>query len=103
MNIIKLNYKDKKTAITDLLDKEVYVEVKDLNDEPQLTYGKGTQAVVEIGKIVLENGIYDADFNEVIAPVFANGYKYDVMSVQDIDFGSNEVYPKNPKHTFAGY
>jgi len=103
MEIYKLNYTDKETAIADLLVKGVYVEVKDLNDEPQLTYGKGIQAVVEIGKIVLENGTYDADFNEVTAPIFDDGYKYDVMSVKDIDFGSNEVYPKNPKHTFAGY
>jgi len=102
MEIYKLNYLDKETAIADLLAKGVYVEVKDLNDEPQLTYGKGIQAVVEIGKIVLENGTYDADFNEVTAPVFADGYAYDVMSDTTIDFGSNEIFPNNPVHGFAG-
>jgi hypothetical protein len=102
MEIYKLNYTDKETAIADLLAKGVYVEVKDLNDEPQLTYGNGIQAVVEIGKIVLENGTYDADFNEVTAPVFADGYAYDVMSDTTIYFGSNEIFPNNPVHGFAG-
>jgi len=83
MEIYKLNYKDKETAIADLLAKGVYVEVKDLNDEPQLTYGKGIQAVVEIGKIVLENGTYD------------------VMSDIEIVFES-EIFPNNPRHNFAG-
>lgn len=101
MEIYKLNYKDKETAIADLLVKGVYVEVKDLNDEPQLTYGKGIQAVVEIGKIVLENGTYDADFKEITAPVYANGYAYDVMSDIDYKFES-EIFPNNPKHNFAG-
>jgi hypothetical protein len=102
MEIYKLNYLDKETAIADLLAKGVYVEVKDLNDEPQLTYGKGIHAVVEIGKIVLENGTYDANFNEVTAPVFASGYAYDVMSDTTIDFGSNEIFPNNPVHGFSG-
>ena len=101
MEIYKLNYTDKETAIADLLAKGVYVEVKDLNDEPQLTYGNGIQAIVEIGKIVLENGIYDADFKEITAPVYADGYAFDVMSETAIDFES-EIFPNNPVHGFAG-
>jgi len=103
MEIYKLNYTDKETAMADLLAKGVYVEVKDLNDEPQLTYGKGVHAVVEIGKIVLTNGTYDADFNEVTAPVFADGYGFDIMSDVTFDFGNNEIFPKNSKHGFAGF
>lgn len=103
MEIYKLQYKDRETAIADLLAKGVYVEVKDLNDEPQLYYGKGIQAVVEIGKIVLTNGTYDAEFKELTAPIFADGYAYDVMSEIEIDFGINEIFPKSPKHGFAGY
>jgi len=104
MNIYKLNYTNKETAIADLLAKGVYVEVKDLNDEPQLTYGKGIQAVVEIGKIVLTNETigYDADFNEITDTIFADGYAYDIMSEQEIDFGINEIFPNNPVHGFAG-
>jgi len=89
--IYKLNYKDKETAIKDFLKKGVYIEVEDLNKEKQLVYGKGIQAIVEIGKIVLENGTYDADFNEITAPVYADGYAFDVMSDEVIKFGKAEM------------
>jgi len=97
MKIYKLNYTDKETAIADLLAKGVYIET-----EEGLIYGQGIHAVVEIGKIVLTNGTYDADFKELTAPIFADGYAYDVMSEQEIDFGINEIFPNNPVHGFAG-
>lgn len=99
--IYKLNYKDKETAIKDFLKKGVYIEVEDLNKEKSLVYGKGIQAIVEIGKIVLENGTYDAEFNEITAPVYAYGYAYDIMSDIEYKFES-EIFPNNPKHNFAG-
>jgi hypothetical protein len=102
MNIYKLKYTDKETAIADLLAKGVYIEVENLDKEITLTYGQGIQAVVNIGLIVLENGTYDADFNEITAPVYADGYHYDVMSENEIKF-DNSIEVKNPKHTFAGY
>ena len=95
--IYKLNYTNKETAMADLLAKGVYIET-----EEGLIYGQGIHAVVEIGKIVLTNGTYDADFNEITAPIFADGYAYDVMSEQEIDFGINEIFPNNPVHGFAG-
>ena len=98
MFIYKLKYTDKETAIADLLAKGVYIETKD-----GLTYAEGVQAVVEIGLIVLENGTYDEEGNVITEPIYADGYHYDVMSEQEIDFGSNEVVVNNPKHTFAGY
>ena len=101
MEIYKLNYTNKETAIADLLAKGVYVEIT-FEDVTLLTYGQGIQAVVEIGKIVLTNGTYDADFKEITAPIFADGYAYDVMSEQEIDFGINEIFPNNPVHGFAG-
>jgi hypothetical protein len=101
MEIYKLNYTDKETAIADLLAKGVYIEVENLDKEIVLSYGKGIQAIVEIGKIVLTNGIYDADFKEITAPVYADGYAYDVMSDTAIDFES-EIFPNNPVHGFAG-
>lgn len=101
MNIYKLKYTDKENAIADLLAKKVYVEVENLNKEITLAYGQGIQAVVEIGLIVLENGTYDADFNEITAPVYADGYHFDVMSEKEIDFGKNEIQVNNPKHIFA--
>lgn len=97
MNIYKLQYKDKETAMADLLAKKVYIKT-----EEGLSYANGIQAVVEIGKIVLEDGTYDEDGQELTAPVIADGYHYDVMSEQEIVF-KNEIVVNNPKHTFAGY
>ena len=95
--IYKLKYLNKETAMADLLAKKVYIET-----EEGLSYGSGIQAIVEIGKIVLENGTYDEDGEELTAPVFAEGYHYDIMSEQEIVF-KNEIVVNNPKHTFAGY
>jgi hypothetical protein len=103
MNIAKLQYKDKETAIADLIAKGVYKEVENLDKEITLAYGEGIQAVVEIGLIVLENGTYNENFEEITAPVYAEGYHFDVMSENKIDFGANEIEVDNPKHTFAGY
>ena len=98
MNIYKLKYTTKATAMKDLLKKGVYVET-----DKGLAYGQGIHAVVEIGQIVLTNGTYDADFKEVTAPVYADGYHFDIMSEQAIDFGSNAIEVNNPKHEFAGH
>lgn len=103
MNIYKLKYSDKETALKDLLKKGVYIESENLDKEIVLSYGKGIQAVVEIGLIVLENGVYDEDFKEVKPPVYADGYHFDIMSENKIDFGKNEITVNNPKHNFAGY
>jgi hypothetical protein len=97
MNVYKLKYPNKEIAIADLIAKGVYIETED-----GLSYGQGIHAIVEIGLIVLENGTYDEEGNEIIAPVFADGYHYDVMSENDIKF-ENAIEVKNPKHTFAGY
>lgn len=102
MYISKLKYTDKETAIADLLAKKVYVEVENLNKEITLQYGQDIQAIVEIGLIVLENGTYDEEFNEITAPVYADGYHFDVMSEKEIKF-KNAIDVNNPKHTFAGY
>jgi hypothetical protein len=90
--IYKLTYIDKETAIADLLAKGVY--------NKDLSYGQGIHAVVEIGKIVLTNGTYDADFNVITEAVYADGYAYDVMSDIEIVFES-EIFPNNPVHSFA--
>ena len=98
MNIIKLQYKDKETAIADLIAKEVYIET-----EEGLSYGQGIQAVVEIGLIVQVEGTYDEEGNVITEPIYYDGYFYDVMSEQKINFGTNEIFPVNCIHTFAGY
>jgi len=102
MYIYKLNYTDKESAIKDFLNKGVYIEVKDLNEEMQLTYGKGIQAIVELGKIVKTPPVYNEDFKEVTPPEFYDGYAFDVMSEIEYKFES-EIFPTNPMHGFAGY
>jgi hypothetical protein len=96
MKIYKLRYTDKETALADLLAKQVYVK-KTIDKEETLTFGKGVHAIVEIGKIVINEP------TEKIEPIFADGYHYDVMSEQDIDFGDNEIVVNNPKHGFLGH
>ncbi len=95
MKIYKLKYPNKETAIADLLAKGVYIESED-----GLVYGQGTHAIVELGLIVDVEGTYDEDFKELTAPVFADGYHFDVMTENEIDF-ENAIKPKNPKHTFS--
>ena len=90
MNIFKLTFKDKATAVADLEAKDILIPT-----EEGFTYGEGVQAVVELGIICLDP--------TVDPPVYADGYHYDVMSTEMYDFGANLVDPKNPKHAFAGH
>ena len=92
--ISKLNYINKETAIADLLAKGVY--------NKDLSYGKGIQAVVEIGKIVEIPGTYDEEGNVITEPIYYDGYAYDVMCIQEIVFES-EIFPVDCKHSFMGY
>jgi hypothetical protein len=103
MEIYKLRYSDKETALKDLIKKGVYVETKDFNKELVLSYGSGIQAVVELGLIVLVNGTLDDELKPLTDPVYADGYHFDIMSENKIDFGKNEITVNNPKHYFAGY
>jgi hypothetical protein len=97
MNIYKLNYTDKETGIADLIAKGVIEIVED-----KQRYINGTQAVVDCGIIVLTQGAYDDQYVQVTAPIFAEGYHYDVMTSDDIIF-KNEIFVNNPKYTFAGH
>ena len=96
MKISKLKYADKETAIADLLSKKVYV-LQTIDEEEILTFGEGIQAIVEIGKICINQP------TEEIKPIFADGYHYDVMSDSEIDFKENEILVNNPKHSFWGH
>jgi len=95
MNIYKLKYTDKETAIADLLAKGVYIETEDI-------YDQGVQAIVEIGKVIQTEGTYDEEGNVITEPIYYDGYAYDVMSEQDIFFES-EIFPVDCVHNFAGY
>ena len=101
MKVYKLKYENKETAIADLLAKGAYVEIENEDKETVLSYAEGVHAIVELGLIVLENGTYDEDFNELTAPVYAEGYHYDVLTDNEIPF-ENEIEVNNPKHSFYG-
>jgi hypothetical protein len=101
MKVYKLKYENKETAIADLLAKGAYVEIENEDNETVLTYADGVHAIVELGLIVLEDGTYDEDFNELTAPIYADGYHYDVLTDNEIPF-ENEIEVKNPKHSFYG-
>ena len=101
MNIYKLKYKNKETAMKDLLKKGVYVETT-FNDVTSLTYGTGIHAVVEIGQIVLTPPVME-DMQVITEATYLDGHHFDVMSEQSISFGKAEIEVNNPKHEFAGY
>ena len=97
MNIAKLKYTNKETAIKDLLKKGVYVET-----DKGLTYGTGIHAVVEIGQIVLTPAVIE-DMLVITDATYLDGHHFDVMSEQSISFGKAEIEVNNPKHEFAGH
>ena len=101
MNIAKLKYKNKETAMKDLLKKGVYVETT-FNEVTSLTYGTGIHAVVEIGQIVLTPAVIE-DMQVITEATYLDGYHFDIMSEQSISFGKAEIEVNNPKHEFAGY
>ena len=102
MNIFKLTYPNKDTALADLKAKGILIEVDGIDGEKHEAYGNGVQAVVELGLIMIEPPVMDG-MEIVTPPVYADGYHYDVMSSELYDFGDNLVEPKNPKHAFAGH
>ncbi len=89
MYIYKLKYSNIATAITDLIAKGVI----DTNENNTSI----TQAVVELGVLILDYG------NETTAPTYADGYHFDVMVNEAIDFGTARVTPTNVKHAFLGF
>lgn len=79
MNIYKLIFTDQAEAELTLMSKGVI--------DSGSNYINGTQAVVYLGVLDELNPQYCAD----------------VMSSDIIDFGSNEIFPVDCLHAFAGY
>ena len=84
MKVYKLKYQDKDTAIADLLAKGVYLETTNEENETSLSYAEGVHAIVELGLIVITDGTYDEQGAELTAPVYADGYHYDVLTDNEI-------------------
>ncbi len=97
MRIYKLKYTDKESAIADLITKGVFQEI-----EGEMLYADGIDAVVEVGFIINEEATFDEQGNLLTEPTYRDGYHFDIMSEIEINFGENEIFPNNPKHTFAG-
>lgn len=93
----KLKYTDKETAIADLISKVVYQEI-----DEEMIYADGIEAVVEVGLIIDQEATFDENGNLLTEPTYREGYHFDIMSNNEIDFEENEIFPNSPKHTFAG-
>ena len=98
MRICKLKYTDREIAIADFLSKGVYQEI-----DGELSYGNGIDAVVEVGLIIDQEATFDEQGNMLTEPTYREGYHFDIMTDNVIDFGANEIFPNSPKHTFSGF
>lgn len=97
IRVYKLKYPDRETALSDLITKEVYQEL-----DGELSYSEGIHAVVEIGMVIDQEATFDEQGNLLTEPTYRDGYHFDIMTDIEINFGENEIFPNNPKHTFAG-
>ena len=97
IRIYKLKYPNRESAISDLISKGVYQEI-----DEEMLYADGIEAVVEVGLIIDQEATFDEQGNLLTEPTYREGYHFDIMSEIEIDFGENEIFPNNPKHTFAG-
>ena len=97
IRIYKLKYTDKETAIADLIAKGIYQEI-----DGEMIYADGIDAVVEVCLIIDQEATFDEQGNLLTEPTYREGYHFDIMTENEIDFGENEIFPNNPKHTFAG-
>ena len=97
VGIYKLKYTDKEAGIADLIAKGVYQEI-----DGEMLYADGIDAVVEVGLIIDQEATFDEQGNLLSEPTYRDGYHFDIMSEKEIDFGENEIFPNNSKHTFAG-
>ena len=99
--IYKTNFTTEQVGKETLIAKGVWQEVTE-EGVTSMQYINGTQAVVNIGKIVDPSSI---DPENPDAPViYYDGWAYDIMSSDTLDFGTDEVYPAElSAHSFAGY
>ena len=103
MYIYKTNFDTEQKGKEALVAKGVWKEVTE-EGVTQMVYINGTKAVVNIGKIVKTPGTYGPDGHEITPPVYYDGWAYDIMSTDTIDFGANEVYSgDSAAHSFFGW
>jgi hypothetical protein len=75
-----------------------------IEDDGVIRFSENTAAVVNIGKVVKIPATYDAEGNELTPPIYYDGWAYDIMSSDVLDFGLYEVFPApNEVHSFMGW
>src|SRR6056297_473676 len=102
----KLKYTDENEALTDLMDKGVIQDRKYEDEDGNVVlkrtpYTDITEAVVYLGKIVDEPATFDEEGEVLTDATFLDGYHVDVMLNEVVDFGTNEINPISPSHTFG--
>ena len=104
MNIYKTNFSTEQVGKETLIAKGVWQEVTE-EGVTSMQYINGTQAVVNIGKVVEIPATYDPEGHELTPAVYYPGWAYDIMSTDDaLDFGEFEVFPASAAvHSFFGY
>ena len=94
MMIYKLKYSDRATAINDLIEKGVI----DINENNTSI----THAVVEVG-LIIDTPAVIVD-NEIVTPAtYIDGYHFDIMVNNAIDFGTARMTPNTSVHSFLGF
>ena len=103
MQIYKTVFDTEQQGKDILISKGVWEEVTE-EGVTSMQYINGTQAVVNIGKVVEIPATYDDEGNELTPAVYYDGWAYDVMTTDTLDMGAFEVYPAdNAVHSFFGY
>ena len=103
MKIYKLVYDTEALGKQALIDKGVWEEVTE-EGITTMNYLGGTQAVVNVGKVVETPEIIDDEGNVITPAVYYPGWAYDVMTTDIIDFGTNLVLPGDKAvHSFLGW
>ena len=75
-----------------------------VEDDGVIRFSENTASVVNIGKVVKIPATYDADGNELTPPIYYDGWAYDIMSSDTLDFGTYEVFPADESaHSFLGW
>ena len=104
MNIYKTVFDTEEQGKEVLIEKGVWEEVTDENDVTSMQYINGTKSVVGIGRIVDEPADIDAKGKVVAPAVYFDGWAYDILTEDTIDFGKFEVFPdEDSVHSFFGY
>tara|TARA_A100000172_G_C3031726_1_gene106952 strand:- start:961 stop:1311 length:351 start_codon:yes stop_codon:yes gene_type:complete len=103
MYIYKIVYDTEALGKQALIDKGVWEEVTE-EGVTTMNYLGGTQAVVNIGKVVETPAVVDDEGNITTPAVYYPGWAYDIMTTQSVDFASNLVLPgDNAAHAFLGW